>query len=273
MHTQEPIRSGKRPWSRRWGGLPAALISRRSRVFLVLQLVLVALAVNPRKAAAQEDSAGEYELKAALFYNLMRFVDWPDSAYAGPQAPIVVCILGRDPFGDSLASLAPKQAANGRPALIHRIQQDKDTRDCHVLYISSSERKNLAHILSTLNGSSILTVGEIARFATRGGMIQFGLQDKQVRFDINLAAASRVGLKISSRLLVLARIVGDQSYGSEEKKATPAAQPVQMSILQGPSRRAHEGLTGKTVLERGRKPLQAAVQRQTFGSQPGSQTA
>ncbi len=257
MHTQEPIRSAKRPWSRRWGRLPAALISRYSRVFLVLQLVLVALAVNPRMAAAQEESAGEYELKAAIFYNLMRFVDWPDSAYAGPQAPIVVCILGRDPFGDSLASLAPKQAAN----------------DCHVLYISSSERKNLAHILSTLNGSSILTVGETARFATRGGMIQFGLQDKQVRFDINLAAASRVGLKISSRLLVLARIVGDQSYGSEEKKAAPAAQPVQMSILQGPSRRVPEGLTRKTILERGQKSTQAAVQRQAFGSQLGSQPA
>lgn len=190
----------------------------------------------------------EYELKAAIFYNLTRFVEWPDSAFPGPRAPIVVCILGRDPFGDSLASRAPKQTGNGRPAMIHRIQHDKDVRDCHVLYISSSERKNLANILSTLKGCSVLTVGEIAQFAARGGMIQFGLQDKQVRFDINLDAASRVGLKISSRLLVLARIVGDQNHGAEEKKATPAAPPAELSILRMPSCGAHENPADKAIL-------------------------
>jgi hypothetical protein len=269
IHIQEPIRSAKRPWGR----LPAVLLSRPASIFLVLPLVLAALAVNPQFAAAQEDSAGEYELKAAIFYNLTRFVDWPDSAFPGPQAPIVVCILGRDPFGDSLASMAPKQAANGRLALIHRIQQDKDARDCHVLYISSSERKNLAHILSALNGSSVLTVGEIARFATRGGMIQFGLQDKQVRFDINLDAASRVGLKISSRLLVLARIVSDQNHGPEAERATPASQSVQMSIWQGPSHEVHDDPTGEVILERGGKPTQVAVQREGCDSQRGRRSA
>jgi hypothetical protein len=183
------------------------------RVPLVFCLLLVH-ATAPKIAAGQEESTGEYELKAAMLYNLTRFVEWPPSAFPDPQAPILLCILGRDPFGSSLTSIVSKQTVNGRPVLIRYSHNDKDVRGCHVLYISSSERKTTAQIFSTLKGSGVLTVGEMAQFAARGGMIQFSLEDQQVRFDINLDAASRVGLKISSRLLLLARIVKDQNNDS-----------------------------------------------------------
>ena len=101
----------------------------------------------------------------------------------------------------------PKETDNGRPVLIRHLQSDKEIPGCHILYISSSERKTADHIFSTLNGSSILTVGEMTQFAAHGGMIQFSLEDQHVRFDINLDAASRAGLKISSKLLALAQIV------------------------------------------------------------------
>lgn len=171
----------------------------------------LAQALIPKVAVGQQDSAGEYELKAAMLYNLTRFVEWPPSAYADPHAPTVLCILGRDPFGDSLASLAANQNAEGRPMQIRHIPNDKGFHGCHVVYISSSERKTMAAILSTLKGSSVLTVGEMTQFASRGGMIQFSLVEKQVRFEINLDATSAADLKISSRLLVLARIVKDQN--------------------------------------------------------------
>ena len=161
-------------------------------------------------AIAQQSSAGEYELKAAMLYNLARFVEWPASAYADAQAPTIVCLLGRDPFGSFLTSLAAKQTVNGRPLQIRRVRNNADLNGCHILYISSSERKNIGPILAGLRGSSVLTVGEMAQFATRGGMVQFELEDKQVHFNINLDASLRADLKISARLLVLAKIVKGQ---------------------------------------------------------------
>jgi hypothetical protein len=161
----------------------------------------------PRTAAGQGDSVDEYKLKAVMLYNLMYFVEWPPSAYPDPRAPILLCILGRDPFGSFLTSTVLKQTVNGRPVLILHPQNGKEVLGCQILYISSSERKTTAQIFSTLNGSSVLTVGEMTQFAAHGGIVQFSLEDKQVRFDINLDAASRAGLKISSKLLALAQIV------------------------------------------------------------------
>lgn len=144
-----------------------------------------------------------------MLYNLTRFVEWPVASYADAQAPTVLCILGRDPFGDSLTTLASHTTASERPLQIRHIANDKGIRGCHVIYISSSERKNVAQIFSMLKGASVLTVGEMAQFAARGGMVQFSVEEKQLRFEINLEAASEADLKISSRLLVLARVVKD----------------------------------------------------------------
>jgi hypothetical protein len=197
--------SVKKPRARPGGNFLARPICARLRLSLVFCLLLISMI--PRTAAGQGDSADEYELKAAMLYNLTQFVEWPASAYPDPQAPVLLCILGRDPFGSLLTSTVLKQTVNGRPVSIRHPQNDKEVRGCHILYISSSERKTIAHIYSNLNGSNALTVGEMTQFATQGGMIQFSLEDQQVRFDINLDAASRAGLKISAKLLMLARIV------------------------------------------------------------------
>ncbi len=213
IRMQQQSRSVSKPCARPGGKLLARPILGRLRVPLIFCLLLVH-AVAPKIAAGQGDSTGEYELKAAMLYNLTRFIEWPPPANADPQAPILLCILGRDPFGSSLTSIVSKQIVNGRPVLIRHPQNDKELRGCHVLYISSSERKTIAQVFSTLKGSGVLTVGEMTQFAAHGGMIQFSLEDQQVRFSINLDAVSRAGLKISSRLLLLARIVKDQSNDS-----------------------------------------------------------
>lgn len=196
--------------SRRGSKLPPCLGRILFRALPAFSLILLHT-FTPGVATGQQDSAGEYELKAAMLYNLTRFVEWPTSAYADAQAPTVLCILGRDPFGDSLSSLASNPVAGGRAVQIRHISNGREIRACHVVYISSSERKNMAQVLSTLKGASVLTVGETAQFAARGGMIQFSLEEKQVRFEVNLDAASQADMKISSRLLVLARIVSDQN--------------------------------------------------------------
>jgi hypothetical protein len=175
----------------------------------------------PKVAGAQGDSAGEYEIKAAMLYNLMQFVEWPSSAYAAAQSPSVLCVLGWDPFGNSLASLVSDKVVDGHPVKIRHVKNGEQIRACHVLYVSSSERKHLAQILSNLSGASVLTVGEMSQFAERGGMVQFALEDKQVHFQINVDAASRSGLKISARLLALARVVKYESRNSSGKLDSP----------------------------------------------------
>jgi uncharacterized protein DUF4154 len=214
----KPNHAASEPRAGRKNKLFTHLRNRAFPIFLVFCLALVH-AVAPKTAAGQ-DSAGEYELKAAMLFNLTRFVEWPASAYANVQAPTVLCILGRDPFGDSLSSLASNPVAGGRAVQIRHISNDREFRTCHVVYIGSSERKSMTQILSTLKGVSVLTVGETAQFAARGGMIQFSLEEKQVHFEINVEAASDVDLKISSRLLVLARIVKDQNRNSSREGST-----------------------------------------------------
>jgi hypothetical protein len=202
MHLQ--CRSITEPRSRPRGSFPGH--PKRALILVSLAFFLVNVMV-PRTTAGQEDSVDEYKLKSAMLYNLTHFVEWPDSAYPDRQAPIVLCVLGQDPLANSLFSAVPTETNNGRPVLIRRIQSEREVPGCHILYISSSERKTAAHIFSTLNGSNTLTVGEMTQFAAHGGMIQFSMEDQHVHFDINLEAAYRARLKISSKLLALAQIV------------------------------------------------------------------
>ena len=226
---------------------------------VTLLAVASALAVSAQPASAQRDQVGEYELKAAILLNLSRFVEWPPSAYPDSQAPTVLCILGQDPYGDSLKTLGQKQDANGRPVSIRQLKSENGIRDCHVLYISTSERKTVAQILSRLKGSNVLTVGEMSQFAVQGGIIQFTLEDKQVRFEINLDAASRMALKISSRLLVLARIVKDQGRKTDSTGELAAVAPMAMaSAFLQPSAGLEQGAGGETLPH-------------TIGKRPGSQ--
>lgn len=185
--------------------------STRGLTLLVLLGLMPTSGLAPQIAAAQTGPASEYELKAAMLYKLTRFVEWPPAVYRDPKAPMVLCILGRDPFGDFLTSIASSQTTDGRPVEIRHARNNKEVRACHVIYISSSERKSIGEILSALRGYSVLSVGEMAQFAAHGGMVQFSLDDRQVHFEINLEAASRADIKISSRLLALARIVKSQS--------------------------------------------------------------
>jgi hypothetical protein len=130
------------------------------------------------------------------------------------QPASIVCVVGWDPFGGALGSLIANKTVNGRTIEIRRFAKaasQGNLRACDLLYISSSERKNLGRILSGVGEANVLTVGEMNRFAERGGMVQLALENNQVHFEINVDAVSRTGLKVSSKLLALAQIVRDQS--------------------------------------------------------------
>lgn len=173
----------------------------------VIILLVLLCGLIPCEAVAQTSSAGEYELKAAMLYRLTYFVEWPAAVVPESQAPTILCVLGQDPVGTALPSVISGQAGSARRTEVRHPRSASEIRGCQVVYVAASEKKNMAQILAALKGSGVLTVGDMAQFAAKGGMIQFSLEDNRVRFDVNLDEATQAGLKISSRLLMLARIV------------------------------------------------------------------
>jgi hypothetical protein len=157
--------------------------------------------------AAQSDQPSEHVVKAAFLFNFTKFVEWPDASFSDPHAPIVIGIVGDDPFGDSLARIISGQKAQGRAIVIVKYRRGDDLRHCHVLFISTSERFRAIQILSGLQQASVLTVSDIDGFAEAGGDMQFVMQENRVRFIVNLDAATQSKLRISAKLLALARVI------------------------------------------------------------------
>ncbi len=157
-------------------------------------------------AARAEGVAPEYAVKAAFLFNFTKFVEWPPAAYADERSPLKICVLGDDPFGKALQGVKGEEVGGRRLDLAH-LDNDNHLEACHVLFVSRSERDRLPRILADLHGAPVLTVGDTPGFTDQGGMINFVLEGSKVRFDINQDAAERAGLKISSRLLALAKHV------------------------------------------------------------------
>jgi hypothetical protein len=173
----------------------------------LLALLLSIHLVDALRGHAQ-DALSEYQVKAAYLFNFLKFVEWPDESFADPLAPIVIGVVGEDPFGNALPQVVIGKTAQGRDLVIRIYHAGEDLRGAHVLFISASERKRLPMILSSLRGSSVLTVADTAAFLDAGGMIQFLNENGRVRFAINVDVTGRAKLKMSSKLLSLAKVLG-----------------------------------------------------------------
>jgi hypothetical protein len=203
-------------------------------IFLVLFLVLF---VGSITAEADADSAQsrEYTVKAAFLYNFIKFVEWPKENTPDSNEPITICILGKDPFGNAFEPVKDKQA-KGRKVIVKRIKgfeelkksspkdkaelqrKIKAIKKCHVLFICSSGKEELKETINSVKNHSVLTVGETEVFFEAGGVINFLMEENKVRFEINLAAAKRAKLKISSNLLRLAKRVVKENEPQDTKK-------------------------------------------------------
>lgn len=172
--------------------------------------LLLWLAVFPHGGALHgqtQESQLEYQVKAALLLNFTKFVEWPEGAFAAAGSPITICVLGQDPFGAILDRAIEGESVNNHAIRTRRLLPDGDPRSCHLLFISRSERERSARIISGLRGASVLTVSELPGFADAGGMIEFLIEAGKARFYINAATAQAAGLKLSSRLLRVAKEV------------------------------------------------------------------
>ena len=167
----------------------------------LLALLFVA---SPGYVQAQTKTE-EYRVKAGFLFHFAQLVDWPAGARGGPTFDL--CILGDDPFRGELESTLNGKAIGARPIHVLHLKQAQEARNCQVLFISTTENQRLPKIFEELGNSAVMTVGESDDFIDRGGMIRFTLEQEKVRFEINLKAADPVGLKFSSRLLLLAKNV------------------------------------------------------------------
>ncbi len=167
--------------------------------------VLAVLTVTPPKAArAADEHSLEYQVKAAFLLNFTKFIEWPADAFASDRAPITICVLGDDPFGNALDQIVAGEAVNARKLAIERLRRAPASKACQVLFIGKPEKDY--KILTGL-GNGVLTVGEGDSFLRNGGMIAFVLDNRRVRFDINQTAVEGGQLKMSSKLLTVARSV------------------------------------------------------------------
>lgn len=172
-----------------------------------LTVALLCAAAGGPASAQTRAPQNEYAVKAAFLFNFAKFVEWPPEAFPTADSPVVIGIVGSDPFGSILDDLTRDERINGRSILVRRLKWDDDIASCHLLFVSPSEWRQMPQLVARLDGTSVLTVGEHDGFATSGGMIHLAREDYRIRFEINLRAAERARLKISSKLLSLATIV------------------------------------------------------------------
>jgi hypothetical protein len=172
-----------------------------------LALLLLLLATVPLQVAQpQMATRQEYALKAVFLYNFCRFIEWPDQAFYSPDAPVVIGVIGRDPFGPLLEETVRGERLRGRPIIIERYRRAADARGAHLLFVSASESGRTSEILAAVAGRSIVTVGETEEFLDRGGMIALIAGPDRVRLQISPSRMRAVSLVASSKLLRVAEV-------------------------------------------------------------------
>jgi len=156
---------------------------------------------------AQEAPTSEFDVEAACLYHFAEFVTWPPETFAAPDSPIIIGILGDDPLGAALETTIKNKTFDGHPFQILRLDTKSlsGIRRCHILFIGASERRRIPEILDRLQKAPVLTVSRVDRFVQLGGMVHFLLEGKRVRFEIDDDRAKKAGLRISSKLMRLAR--------------------------------------------------------------------
>jgi hypothetical protein len=171
-------------------------------------VLVLLLAQWPGGARAESAATREYQVKAAFLYNFAQFVEWPDEAFPdGKSAPIVIGIVGENPFGTALDQAVRGKSVDGRPIVVRYFNNVAAAEPCQILFLAASERDRVQQALDKAGGIT-LTVGDFDGFTASGGIFRFLTEDNKVRFEANLDAARGSRVKISAKLLKLAKIRG-----------------------------------------------------------------
>jgi hypothetical protein len=183
-------------------------MTRTGLSFVLALVAVLALAGGSTPAlSADSGAAREYKVKAAFIYNFAQFVEWPADAFASSKAPIVIGIVGDDPFDGSLENAVRDKTIGGRSLLVEHYKTAANLAPCHILFVPRSEAENVPAILQK-TGNFTLTVGETDDFCAKGGAFRFLLEDNKVRFEVNVDTIRRLRIKVSAKLLKLAKVYG-----------------------------------------------------------------
>jgi hypothetical protein len=172
-----------------------------------LWLMLFVLLPGEGMNLSAQTASKEYQVKAAFLFNFIQFVQWPPMIFTNTDEPFRIGVLGENPFDTALEETVQGETIGNHKIIVERARAVGELANCQVIFISKSEKKHVTEILSALGTKPVLSVSEIEGFAGRGGSINFYLEGSKVRFEINPAAAQRDGLKVSSQLLTLGKIV------------------------------------------------------------------
>jgi hypothetical protein len=183
-------------------GLRARRESSLSRRAIALALVIVLCAIF-RDAHAQV--LNEYEAKAGYLFNFVKFIEWPSHSFPDGASPLIIGVVGDDKFSETIEKAINGKIANGRRLLVKRFANFKALTTCHIVFVRASEKERIQQTLAA--AGTALTVGESEGFAHRGGVINFTFSSSKLQIEINQTSADRAGLKISAKLLSLARVI------------------------------------------------------------------
>ncbi len=194
-----------------------AMLCRASKAIMRLLRPIIAIgiclsmALGASAQGLDSSDSSEYLIKAGFIYNFAKLVGWPGGAFAQPDSPIVIGILGTDPFGGIIDRILADKKVDARRFVIKRLKWGMEFKDCDILFVGASETVHLEEVIHAVKGLPILTIGETPGFAKRGCIINLIVEDNKVRFEVNLDAAKQADLNVSSRLLALAKIIPQSS--------------------------------------------------------------
>lgn len=193
-----------------------SILKITSQYWIILQLLkgiclvlffMALVAVKPFKKTMLQQ---EYQVRAVFLFNFTQFIEWPSAAFPKENSPLVIGVLGQDPFGNLLDETVVDEEIKGHPLIVQRFSKVEEISTCHILYINLAKPDQLKHVFQSLKNKNVLTVGDASNFAKYGGMIRFYTEENKTRIRINLNAVRDAELIISSKLLRLADIVEPQ---------------------------------------------------------------
>ncbi len=164
------------------------------------------LLVSSLCASAQMSATTEYQVKAVFLFNFAQFVEWSPQSFASANSPLVISVLGENPFGSYLENVVAGEKVNGHPLVVHYYKNAEDIKNCHILFINKAQENSMSTILTSVRGKNILTVSDASGFLYDGGMIRFFTRNNKINLQINIDSARADNLVISSKLLRLAEI-------------------------------------------------------------------
>jgi hypothetical protein len=170
-------------------------------------IATLAAMVTVGSAVGAQTPSSEAQVKAAFLYNFLKFVEWPPDVFLTPQDSLIVGIVGGGSTADAAAQFLDGKPVQGRAVAIRRLKDEGPRPTVHAIFIGDADASRARRLLESVANAAVLSIGEREDFAEDGGVIGLTVEAQKVRFEINTDAAATAGLKISSKLLALARIV------------------------------------------------------------------